>query len=1073
MTYKANFSIVRTPLYSFQNALTVDFTRVVQSLSFNESIYLSSPNLGGEIEKYLRGLIGGKDKNKLEQSLYRYYLRSSYRCTPFGLFAGISFGELANETAIELSPQSHYKKNTRFDTHFLSAYAQHILKDEAVKSSVKWFANNTAYQLGKKLRFIEYKIDKEIRSHHLANVDRSEYVQRIFAKAVRGATINKLANLLVDDEITFDDAVAFVHDMIVSCLLVSELDLMVTGKEYHFQLLEKLKYVPSANEYFLKLQAVVNKLKSIDEKGVGVSTTYYEEIIDDIKQWQVDFDLGRLFQCDLLKPAVNCQIGNKVIDELAKAIVLLDKITPPPDHPTLKKFIVEFEKRYESQEIPLLTVLDADTGIGYPVNEQAYADNTPLLNNFAVNNTNENNAQSHPSNKWSKFILQKYQQAMKAGSTEIELKEDEIKSLWKNKGSDDINNSKHDDNDNAKNELASLPDSVYSMGSLLASSAEEVDKGNFLFYHIGTAGPSAANLLGRFCYMDEELTRLTIELLRKEEQAKPDCIFAEVLHIAQARLGNISMRPILRQYEIPILTFPAVDEEHTIPLQDLMVSIKNGRIFLRSKKLNKEVIPRLTTAHNFSLNPVPHYHFLCDLQFQGIKGDLFWNWGFLNEFAYLPRVRYGKTILSKARWRVSLSDLSAKKNLPENELAELIKVFFAQNKIPNRVTISQGDNQLPIDIENHYCLQILTKDLKKFETLELHECLFNESNLLVRGPEGGYTNEIIIPWTKQVEKNNASQFQPQRTVKNTNGTEVQRSFLSGNQWHYVKIYCGVKTADRILIEVLKPITEELLSEQKITKWFFIRYADPDHHIRIRFSGQGNFYAEVTERLNKAFAPYLQNHLIWKVQTDTYNRELERYGSLNIENSETLFFHDSIACTEILSMLEGDKGDDLRWQFAMKGVDDLLNSFGLDLAAKKELMSIISANFLKEFNGDNVETNRQLSTKYRNEKAKIHIALQSEMEESHEFFPVWQVFAERSKNIAPCAQHINKLVEQNKLEVNKSDLLASYIHMFLNRFLRSKQRLQEMVIYDLLRQHYRSILARQSNEALSGVKQNQP
>jgi lantibiotic biosynthesis protein len=1051
--------ILRTPFYPLPNFLYQQVIELLDDSSFKEAINLSSPNLLLEIEKYFNNGLDIKEKSKLEFSIYRFYLRAIYRCTPFGLFAGISLGSVAYRTSIELAPQSLYKKSTRLDTHFLSAFAQQILKDEAIRYSVKWFANNTAYQVGEKLRFIEYRIDKEIRSHHLANVDSSEYVQRIFAKAMKGATINELANLLVDVEITLDDAAAFVNEMIASCLLVSELEPLVTGNEYHLQLIEKLKDVPLANGYFLKLQSVVAKLKNIDEKGVGVSTNCYDEIIDDIKHWQVDFDLGRLFQCDLLKPTLNCQINSNVTDELTKAIVLLDKITPIPDHPNLKKFIEEFEKRYESQEISLLTVLDADTGIGYPVNEQAYADNTPLLNNFAVNNTDENNAQSYSSNKWPKFILQKYQQAMKDGSTEIELKDHEIKLLWKNEGSDDSNNGK------MKSDLATLPDSAYSMCSLLSSSAQEVDIGNFLVYHEGTSGPSAANLLGRFCYMDEELTRLARELLQKEERSKPDCVFAEVLHIAQARLGNISMRPVLRKYEIPILTSPAVDEDHTIPLNDLIVSIKNGKIFLRSKKLNKEVIPRLTTAHNFSMNPVPHYHFLCDLQFQGLKANLSWNWGVLNEFTYLPRVRYGKTILAKARWRISLSDLSAKKDIKENELEELIKAYFAQNKMPNRVTISQGDNQLPIDIENGYCLQILAKDLKKFETLELHECLFNESNLLVRGPEGGYTNEIIIPWTKQVE--NPVQSSPKQS--STNHTDVQRTFQPGDEWHYMKIYCGVKTADKILVEVVRPITEALLSESKIDRWFFIRYADPDHHLRIRFSGQGNFYAEVIERLNKAFAPYLQNHLIWKIQTDTYNRELERYGSLNIENSETLFFHDSVAAIQILSLLEGDEGDDLRWQFAFKGLHDFLTFFGLDLAAKMKLMSVISTNFLKEFNGDNVETKRQLSTKYRSEKFKIQAILQNEVEESSDFYPVWQIFAERNKNVAPCVAHIHTLIEQNKLGVSKSDLLASYIHMFLNRFLRSKQRLQEMVIYDLLYQHYRSVLARQSNEALSSVK----
>lgn len=430
----------------------------------------------------------------------------------------------------------------------------------------------------------------------------------------------------------------------------------------------------------------------------------------------------------------------------------------------------------------------------------------------------------------------------------------------------------------------------------------------------------------------------------------------------------------------------------------------------------------------------------------------------------MPRVRYGKTILAKARWRISVSDLSTKKDLKESDLEELIRPYFAAHKIPNRVTISQGDNQLPIDIENEYCLKILAKDLKKFETLELHECLFNESNQFVRGPEGGYTNEIIIPWTRQVEKRNANQFQTRQTNQHAKGSEVQRSFISGDQWHYVKIYCGVKTADKILTEVLKPMVEELLAERKIATWFFIRYADPDHHIRVRFLGEGNFHAEITDRMNAVLAPYLKNNLIWKVQTDTYNREIERYGTSNIDNSETLFFYDSIATVQILSLLEGDEGDDLRWQFALKGVNDLLDAFGYDLGSKKGLMEVLSTNFKKEFAIESGESKKQLGAKFRELRPKIELALQAQLDSEHEYLEVWQLFESRKNHLMNCAKRIEELYSAGQLEVQKPDLLASYIHMFLNRFCRSKQRMQEMVIYDLLYQHYKSQMARATKSA---------
>ena len=74
--------------------------------------------------------------------------------------------------------------------------------------------------------------------------------------------------------------------------------------------------------------------------------------------------------------------------------------------------------------------------------------------------------------------------------------------------------------------------------------------------------------------MCDEGFRHTLEITEKESQMNPDIIFAEIVHLPQYRIGNVSLRPILRPYEITYLTRPGVSEDFEITLSDLFISIK-------------------------------------------------------------------------------------------------------------------------------------------------------------------------------------------------------------------------------------------------------------------------------------------------------------------------------------------------------------------------------------------------------------------------------------------------------------------------------------------------------------------
>jgi SAM-dependent methyltransferase len=130
-----------------------------------------------------------------------------------------------------------------------------------------------------------------------------------------------------------------------------------------------------------------------------------------------------------------------------------------------------------------------------------------------------------------------------------------------------------------------------------------------------------------------------------EHVTDPDAVFAEVAHLPEGRIGNVLCRPVLRDYEIAYLGGSGAPPDRQLPAADLRVSVRDDRIVLRSVRLDREVIPRMTTAHNYTWRSLPVYRFLCLLQHQGVAAGLQWDWGPLAEAPFLPRVRCGRVVL--------------------------------------------------------------------------------------------------------------------------------------------------------------------------------------------------------------------------------------------------------------------------------------------------------------------------------------------------------------------------------------------------------------------------------------------
>jgi len=371
-------------------------------------------------------------------------------------------------------------------------------------------------------------------------------------------------------------------------------------------------------------------------------------------------------------------------------------------------------------------------------------------------------------------------------------------------------------------------------------------------------------------------------------------------------------------------------------------------------------------------------------------------------------------------------------------------------QLPRHLVIAEGDNELLIDMDNEVCLQILGATLVKKERVVLQEFLHTDGQCWVEGEGGRYTNEVIIPL-----KSTQTRSQPAAIVPARVAQLPQRRFVTGSEWLYVKVYCGTSSAERILKTAIRPLTKELVEEGIIDKWFFLRYADPEHHIRIRFhhASDKGFWKIVLERLYTALRQDLDSGVAYKVQTDTYEREIERYGAATMELSEDIFYYDSEAVLDTIDLLEGEEGEHYRWLLATRGIDMLLQDAGYTLNTKAALLKRMQQSFFQEFGGDKA-LQTQLNDKYREHMRQLASFLDPQQDTENSIEEVTAIFTLRSMRTVKALQAAGLPVHEQ---------LSSYIHMFLNRILLSNQRKHELVIYHCLSRYYESQIAIQKKQ----------
>lgn len=1057
---------------SLGDAIARDVERVSERLArlasspvVREGIFVASPSLYEAVEEWSQDPAVPR-AHDTPVSLLRYVSRMAWRPTPFGLFAGCSFGVIGSSTGLVLGPRSGYRRHTQLDGAYLAALCEALHGDPDVRNGLIYRTSTGLYSIGQQIRYPEARWAHATGTGEcqLMAIERTPYVDAVIARAETGATLRELTDSVREEDPTIsrEDAEAFVLSLVESQVLVSDLAPAVTGPPPLDGIISLLEGC-GATRALSVLRSEREALRALDAQPLGQLPAGYQDIARGLRQLPGELHVPRLFHVDLYKRANQATLGGPALDELLRTVRLLDRIAPRASSGVLERFKEEFLGRYgdlcvgplaERRMVPLATVLDEDIGIGF----EGHAEASPILHGLEVR-AHETPASDLLDRRRSS-LLRGLCETLRAGKVEWALTERDISELETERP-------------------LRLPDTVAAIVTVMARSADAVAQGDFRLRFGLVSGPGG-RFLGRFCHGDPDLEQAMRRYLQQEEALRPDAVFAEIAHVPDGRTGNVLFRPVLRRYEIPYLGRSGAPRERQIRLADLFVTMAEGRVVLWSRSLRREIIPRLTSAHNAGTTSLGTYRFLRALEMDATQNQLGWNWGSLCFAPFLPRVTVGRSILAPATWTLRHDELAALSHKDRAARYRAAQALRARLALPRFVAAVEYDNLLPLDLDNALCIDSWARLVSGRKLAQLQEATLNEESL-VEGPEGRYAHECVVPFIRRSVVATAapvSAKSSRRLAQSDSRPSLTRpltgEFGPGSRWLYAKLYLGPAAVDDALADVVRPLVEAAFTSAGADRWFFIRYGDPHWHIRLRIRGDAQLLgAEVLPLLHDLSAPLRASGQIWKIELGTYEPETGRYGGEHgIDLAEQIFQADSEAVVDALGSIAPENRADARWRLALAGSHRLLLDLGLDLAARTDAMRAARDERFAEHRVG-VVLERELGKRFRTHREILDRLVSPAAPSEEEVSAALSRFEERSRTLAPLVAELRCREEGGFLTSPVTSLAGSLVHMHCNRILAASHRAQELVLYDWLLRLYASEAARSKKTPMTTLPADGP
>lgn len=153
-----NFFMLRVPLLPIDyfhnlgqgNDLLLSLKRLSEDKVIEEAITVASTDLQQALPNlYLEG--EHKKTKQVSSSFFKYVSRMSTRATPFGLFAGVTKGQIGAKTKISLHGKDQFKKRTRPDMEWLLGIVNQLETNPVIYKQLTFQANDAIQQKANRL----------------------------------------------------------------------------------------------------------------------------------------------------------------------------------------------------------------------------------------------------------------------------------------------------------------------------------------------------------------------------------------------------------------------------------------------------------------------------------------------------------------------------------------------------------------------------------------------------------------------------------------------------------------------------------------------------------------------------------------------------------------------------------------------------------------------------------------------------------------------------------------------------------------------------------------------------------